>query len=100
MSKFSHLPSIILVSLGALLLHGQQSPQPSSIGVDWVYMQKGSPLQVFGHVMTSEEFYEKTFVANVSSRTIVNAQLGWIVYDRAHKERAVAFLGTPFDLNL
>ncbi len=72
-----------------------------SVQPRFALFQKGAPLQIVGARHTLQDFLDEVALTNVSERTIVKAQIGWVVGDMAKpNEAGQPFLGLPFDLEL
>lgn len=96
LSSLRRVVPTLTVSLSVISTLGQQIES-----IDSVYKaQKDCPLWIVGRTITGEDLFANVYVANNSPRTILRAQLAWIIADKDHPQRQVISIGTPFDLNL
>lgn len=96
MSSLIRISLISIVSLSGISMRSQQIES-----IDSMYRaQKDCPLWIVGRKIDGEDLFASVYVANNSPRTILRAQLAWIIADKDHPQRQVISIGTPFDLNL
>jgi hypothetical protein len=69
---------------------------------DFAFVQKDSPLQIFGVKSDLKDAYDRVYVINVSDRPILRAQFGWTMSTRTDTERRLLAVGHGplVDLNL
>jgi hypothetical protein len=107
-SLFTILVSISFISASSALA-GEQ-PQGQSMPVPWgsvhemnsefLDFQEGSPLQVIAIQIGRLDLLNAVVVVNISERTIVKYQLGWVVTDRDNPRPGTVFEGIPTDTML
>jgi len=64
------------------------------------FLQAGAPLLVIGSSCGELDFFARVWLVNVSERTIVKYQLGWVVGDRERPGPGTPFLAQAFDIIL
>jgi len=93
-----------LLSLGVLLAGFAQPTycqgQVRGVAADFAECQPGSPLQVISVTVGGRDFAMSATVVNISDRTIVGYQLGWVVADKTKRGPGAVFLGPQADTRL
>lgn len=90
----------LLLSLACCFPMQLSSQEIRSIRADFVFPQKGAPLQVVGNTMALDEHYKRVFVPTVSNKKVLRAQLGWVLSSGQAGKKVETYFGPPADLNL
>ena len=101
----SHLPMFLRVAIGvviaAVIAAGQKRPV-ESMTTDYPFIQLGAPIQVAGVTLNVDklDLADRVTLVNLSSKTVVRYQLGWIYREQGADVQGDFQLGRVSDILL